>query len=180
MASLTDQSNLTLDLNFQARILQAIVAAALTVQGEVQGAMGIEKYNKRQSLARTVLNAPSSQVSRFAAAVAANASVIGDYGAPVAISSSTAANPAVVTTAAVHGLTTGDCVVIAGHATNTALNGGWTVTVLTTTTFSIPVLGTAAGGATGTVRKHPTDIDINVTVTTSSFWDDMAGVTVLD
>ena len=180
MASLTDSSNLSLDPNFQARIQVAIVAAAMGVQGEAIGAMGQEKYNKRQSLARSVLNAPQSQVSRFATAVASNASVMADYGVPVAITSSTAVNPSVVTTTAAHGRANCDVVGISGHAANTILNGGWTVTVLTTTTFSVPVLGIAAGTATGTVRKHPTDVDINFTVTTAPFWDDMAGVTAQD
>lgn len=175
MASLNDQSSLAQDLNFQARIRLAVVAAATAVAGEAVGSFGDNQYDKRQRLAYTVLSSPDSQVARFAYAVATNATVAGGYGAPVAISSSTAANPAVITTAAAHGLATGDNVVVAGHATNTALNGGWVVTVLTTTTFSIPVAGTAAGGATGTVRHHPPDADIAFTV--SSIWDDMAGVT---
>lgn len=178
MASLNDQASLALDTNFQARVRLALVATATAVAGEAVGAFGQEHYNKRQRLAYAALNSPDSQVIRFAAATATNSTVAGGYGAPVAISSSTAVNPAVVTTAAVHGLSTGDNVVVAGHATNTALNGGWVVTVLTTTTFSVPVLGNAAGGATGTVRHHPPDSDIAFTV--SSIWDDMAGVTALD
>lgn len=178
MASRSDEAALAADTNFQARIKLSVVAAATAVAGEAVGGMSTTHYNKRQALAYTALNNPDTQVTRFAYGVATNATVAGGYGAPIAISSSTAANPAVVTTAAAHGLTTGDCVVIAGHATNTALNGGWTATVLTSTTFSIPVLGTAAGGATGTVRHHPPDSDVDFTV--NSLWDDMSGVTALD
>lgn len=178
VASLSDQAALAADLTFQARVRLALVAAAAAVAGEAVGAFGQEHYNKRQRLAYAALNSPDSQVARFAYAVATNATVAGGYGPPVGITSSTAVNPSVVTTTAVHGLTTGDSVVIAGHAANTAINGGWTVTVLTTTTFTVPVLGVAAGAVTGTVRKMPPDSDIAFTV--SSLWDDMAGVTVLD
>jgi hypothetical protein len=176
VASLNDQSSLALDINFQTRVRLALVAAATAVAGEAVGAFGPEHYNKRQSLARSVLSAPDSQVIRFAVAVATNSTVAGGYGPPVAITSSTAVNPSVVTTAT-HGLSTGDNVVIAGHLTNTAINGGWVVTVLTTTTFSVPVLGIGAGTA-GIVRKMPPDADIAFTV--SSLWDDMAGVTAND
>jgi hypothetical protein len=99
-------------------------------------------------------------------------------GAPVAISSSTNANPIVVTTAAVHGLSTGAVVEVSGHAVNTAANGSWTVTVLTTTTFSIPVVGNGVGGATGQVVKMPIDSDIQFQV--NSVWDDVAGITITD
>jgi len=177
MASLNDQAALALDLNFQARVRLALVAAATAVAGEAVGTFGPEHYNKRQRLAYAVLNAPDPQVSRFAAAVATNSTVAGGYGPPIAIVSSTAVNPTVLTTAT-HGLSTGDNVVIAGHATNTAANGGWVVTVITSLTFSVPALGIGAGGATGTVRKMPPDSDLAFTV--SSIWDDMAGVTVLD
>jgi hypothetical protein len=176
VASLSDQAALALDTAFQARVKLALVAAATAVAGEAVGAFGSEHYNKRQRLAYAVLNAPDSQVQRFALATATNSTVAGGYGVPVAVTSSTAVNPSVVTTAT-HGLTTGDNVVIAGHLTNTAINGGWVVTVLTTTTFSVPVLGIGSGTA-GTVRKMPPDSDIAFTV--SSIWDDMAGVTAND
>lgn len=57
------------------------------------------------------------------------------------------ANPGVVTTSAAHGLTTGAEVGIIGVAGATQANGIWKVTVLSTTTFSIPVnvTGTYSG-----------------------------------
>lgn len=71
----------------------------------------------------------------------------------VAIASSTNANPIVVTTSANHGLLSGDTITISGHQANTAANGtGLVVTVLSNTSFSIPVAGVAVGGATGTVQ----------------------------
>jgi hypothetical protein len=73
--------------------------------------------------------------------------------AAVNIFSSTNTDPIVVTTSTNHGLESGDPAVIAGHTTNTSANGIWPeVTVLSTSTFSIPVAGVGVGGATGTVQ----------------------------
>lgn len=72
----------------------------------------------------------------------------------ISISSSTAVNPSVVTTASAHGLTTGDDVIINGHLVNTAINGKRRVTVLTPTTFSVPLLGNGVGTASGTVSHQ--------------------------
>ncbi len=66
------------------------------------------------------------------------------------ITSNTLANPTVVTTSAVHGLTTGDIVTIAGSNSTPVIDGIRTVTVLTTTTFTVPVNVTVAGTA-GTI-----------------------------
>jgi hypothetical protein len=72
------------------------------------------------------------------------------------ITSSSVANPTVITCATAHGLTTNDKVVIADHAGSTpSINGEHTATVLTTTTFTIPVSVTA-GGAGGTVKQAST------------------------
>ena len=81
------------------------------------------------------------------------------YHKPAAINilSNSAANPTVVTTATAHGLSTGATVLIANHAGSTpAINGSRVVTVLTPTTFSVPVNVTAGGGASGTVVSEPT------------------------
>lgn len=58
----------------------------------------------------------------------------------------TTANPGVVTTSSAHGLTTGAVVGIAGTTGATQANGVWTVTVLSPTTFSIPVNVTGTFG----------------------------------
>jgi hypothetical protein len=71
------------------------------------------------------------------------------------VSAATNATPIVITTSAVHGLVTGDTVVITGAAGNTAANGTWEVTVTSTTQFSLT--GSAGNGAWtsgGTVRKR--------------------------
>ena len=72
---------------------------------------------------------------------------------PVTITSSSVANPTVITTAAAHGLVTGDQVAIAGHTGSTpAISGNFTVTVISATTFTIPVNVTVAGSG-GTATK---------------------------
>ena len=67
----------------------------------------------------------------------------------VSILSSTNTSPSIVTTAAVHPFATGDSVIINGHLVNTAINGSNVVTVLSPTTFSVPVAGNGVGVATG-------------------------------
>lgn len=68
----------------------------------------------------------------------------------IPITSNSQANPTVVTTPVPHGLTTGDKVLIAGNSgSSPAINGERTVTVLSTTTFSVPVDTSAGAGGTG-------------------------------
>lgn len=74
-----------------------------------------------------------------------------------AIVSSSVANPTVITTTSAHGLYTGMQVVIAGHSGSTpSINGTHTVTVVTTTTYTIPVNVTVGGtgGTTSTVGRY--------------------------
>jgi len=80
---------------------------------------------------------------------------------PQAITSSTNATPIVITKAS-HGLTTGDTVLIYGHATNTNANGIRKVTVLTANTFSLQdaytnenIAGNGVGGGTGFFMSAP-------------------------
>lgn len=174
MASLINTATLALDSGFRQRVEAAMTTAATSVAAEAIGAQTPTVYQTRHILATEVLNNPSAYLDRFAWVVAANATVSGELGAPVAIASSTAADPAVVTTAAVHGYSTGDVVEISGHLVNTSLEGTWPVTVLTATTFSVPVLGVGVGAATGVCVKMPPDADIQFAV--NSNWSNMAGV----
>ena len=66
-----------------------------------------------------------------------------------AITSSSTANPAVITTAAAHGLTTADTVTISGVTGNDAINGTFAITVTAPTTFTITGQTGAAGAGTG-------------------------------
>lgn len=86
------------------------------------------------------------------------------------ITTSSVANPTVITTSTAHGLTTGDVVGIGGHATSTpSLTGQHTVTVLSPTTFSVPV-NVTVGGTGGTVGKaiRPGDLPLVGTAWESS------------
>lgn len=71
----------------------------------------------------------------------------------ITIVSSSVANPTVITTDAPHGLATGDTVTIAGHTGSTpAVSGALVATVLTPTTFTVPITVTVAGSG-GTVTR---------------------------
>lgn len=171
-----EQAALARDDAFLDQVRVAMATAGIAIEGEAVGGSDTVVYGKRQSLAVQVLNNPDGYLSRFAWAVVQNATIT--RGAPVSVASSTNANPIVVTTAAAHGYSTGAVVEISGHLVNTAANGSWTATVLTTTTFSIPALGNGAGGATGTVVKMPIDSDIQFQV--NAVWNDIAGITIVD
>lgn len=72
----------------------------------------------------------------------------------IPITSNSIANPSVVTTPVPHGLTTGDVILIAGVATSSpTINGERTVTVISATTFSVPVNVTVAGTGGSFVRS---------------------------
>ncbi len=76
-----------------------------------------------------------------------------------AITSSSTANPAMITTAAAHGLETGDIVTISGVTGNDAINGTFTITKGSATTFEINGQTGAAGAGTGGLwtRGYNTD-----------------------
>lgn len=71
------------------------------------------------------------------------------------ISGNTVANPSVVTTTENHGLITGQTVVISGSNSTPSLNGSRVVTVISPTTFSVPVNVTNAGTAGSVQVPHP-------------------------
>ena len=80
----------------------------------------------------------------------------------LAITSTTFATPIVVTTTAAHGLSTGDCVEVAGAA-DIAANGTKQVIVTGTHTFTMNgSVGTMAGGAYGNV--YPISVDPSFTL----------------
>jgi hypothetical protein len=74
--------------------------------------------------------------------------------AAAAITSSSAANPTVITTASAHGLTTSDYVSIVSHAGSAQnINGTHQVTVTAGSTFTIAVDLTAGAGTGGTFSR---------------------------
>lgn len=175
-SSLITMANLANDAGFRMRVQAAMVGEGLIVASEAVGVQDTSTYQLRHQLAIAVLNSTSGYLDRFAWAAAVNVTIAGDVGPPVSVASSTAGNPAVITTASVHGLASGQFAEISGHLVNLVINGTWLVTVTSTTAFSVPVAGQAAGGATGQVVLQPPDADIQFAV--NSAWSDIAGVGV--
>jgi hypothetical protein len=180
-ASYAQQYNVTQDPYFQNRLTQAIVKGAVTVAAETfaGSALPLPAYNMQQALASSILTGGVSAkiLGLFAAAVVCNATVAADLNnaVPVLIASSTQAMPSAVTTAAVHGLTTGQTAEISGHSVNTAVNGIWVVTVTSTTVFTVPVPGNAVGAATGQVALQPPDADLDTAI--AAVWAGVSGST---
>lgn len=104
-----------------------------------------------------------------------------DQVASVTISTSSVADPTVITTATNHGLTTGDSVVISGHTSVTPdINGEHVVIVTADTTFTIPIEVTD-GGTGGTVQQLPgrvgvDDAGFNISTDTLTFSPTVAAV----
>jgi hypothetical protein len=72
----------------------------------------------------------------------------------VKISAISVAASALITTATAHGYVTGDLVTIGNSNSTPSANGTWTVTVFSTTTFTIPLTTTVAG-TNGCTSKTP-------------------------
>lgn len=90
-------------------------------------------------------------------------------GAVLTVSGATNASPIVVTTSAAHLLSTGQTVVVASVGDNTAANGTFTITVLTSTTFSLDgSTGNGAYTSGGTVTTTALMTDSVSTFGTSS------------
>jgi len=88
------------------------------------------------------------------------------------ISAITQANPAVVTTSAPHGLTTGQQITIANALGMLGVNGVWTVTVTGTTTFSIVYNSSSAPAYTGsgTFTANGVSASLFCVATTTGSW----------
>jgi len=97
----------------------------------------------------------SSAQDTFASSGSGSSKDDGTQADAVTITSSSVANPTNILTAAAHGLTSGDSVLIAGHSGSTPdINGYHTVTVVDATNFTIPVNVTVGGsGGTSTLTS---------------------------
>jgi hypothetical protein len=80
------------------------------------------------------------------------------------IVSSSVASPTLITTLAAHTYLNGNTVTITGHAGSTPdLNGSWTISNVTSTTFTIPVAVTVAGtGGTASVSWTYVTVPVHV------------------
>jgi hypothetical protein len=161
------------DANYVARIRGAMIRGAVAVSTEVQGSLTANAWLKRRQLAIRILNNPDSYTADFAAGFAADPNTSLTWFKPLNIVSSTNVDPSVVTTAT-HSLTTGDVVSIDAHLVNTNINGVWVVTVVSATTFSVPMPGNGAGVATGKITRQETDANIAFTV--NSLFSAIAGL----
>jgi len=90
------------------------------------------------------------------------------------VTSSSIANPSNILCAAVHGLTTGDSVTIAGHITAVPdINGVHVATVIDTLNFTIPV-NVTTGGTGGTVKRDGDAVQFTAEKSTDlSAWVDI-------
>lgn len=91
------------------------------------------------------------------------------------IATSSIANPTVVTTDEAHGYVTGETAVIVDHEDSVLdINGSHVVTVLSTTTFSIPIAVTVGGtGGSATVTWTPTNVPRRVHAATLLVLEDL-------
>lgn len=153
------------NLGYQARASSAMTRHAVSVMAESMGSMTTTVFAKRKQLANRILTSPTAWLDPFLAMLASDPGASLTWFNPVSITSSTNANPSVVTTSSAHGLVVGDVVEIRDHLVNTSINGVWTIaTVGSTTTFTVPTAGNGAGAATGTVMEQVSDLDINFTI----------------
>lgn len=167
-------AQLLTDSSFTTRVSGAMIRAAIAVSTEAQGTFSSTVWAKRRLLSIRILTSPGSCLNSFATAVASDPSGALNWYNPMSIASSTNANPIVITTSAAHGYASGDNVEVLNHLVNTSANGTWVVTVLSTTTFSIPQPGVGVGVATGTAQKMETDADLAFTV--NSVFSAVAGI----
>ena len=98
-----------------------------------------------------VLVAPN-QVTGVVQLVVANASGPVTGAVELLVTGATNANPIVVSTAAPHGLASGQVATVSGVQGNPSANGTWTVTFISANSFSIPVAGDGAYTSGGVVE----------------------------
>lgn len=166
--TLSQGAQMVADPGSQSRIRAGMIRYAVTVMAEAIGAQTTTVYAKRKLLANKILINPNAWVDPFLSMVASDPGASLSWFKATQISSSTNADPTVVTTASAHGLVVGDVVEVLGHLVNTNANGVWTLaTVGSTTTFTVPAPGNGAGVATGLVMKLDTDVNINFTIQTN-------------
>jgi|SRR6185437_8711249 len=175
MSTLTQQAALAVNPGFQQRIQAAIVTAAAAILAAAWDPGRPVTSQLRTDLALSVMQDATPWLTRFGWAVAVTPVVANADMSLSGIASTAAGPPAVITTTAAHGLGNGAVVSIAG-AVDPVLNGTWQITVISATTFSVPVGGSETGGAGGTVTDQPTDTGISTAV--SSVWNDLAGVKI--
>jgi hypothetical protein len=175
VSTYNQQAALATDPGFIKRVQAAITKGAATVLAAAEDIGRPQTFRLRTAMATAILTDATPYLARFSWAIVTSPNVQAQVGALLSwIASSVAGPPAVVTTQAAHQLVSGQAVAISGAA-DQALNGMWAVGAVTASTFTIPVIGTAVGGAGGTVVSQPSDGDLDTAVT--AIWNAIAGVT---
>lgn len=162
------------DVGYQDRVYSAMTRYALTVSAETIGSMTTTVYAKRKAFAYKVLVSPQAWIGPMTAMVASDPGANLVWSQPSVISSSTNANPSVVTTTLAHGIVAGDVIEVLNAVANTAINGVWLIaTVGSSTTLTIPGPSNGVAGTIGgTVMKMAPDADINSAILNN--WNAMA------
>jgi hypothetical protein len=174
MSTLTQQEAMAADALFQARVTAAMVTGAAAVLAEDNDTEHPISFAMKTALATQVMQNPAPLMPRFALAVATNPGVSQAATSIMSISQVVSGLPTTIATYQDTGFAGGEIVEIAGAA-DQAVNGCWETTVVSATSFSIPILTTTMSGAGGTVSLQPTDDDITTAI--ASVWADLAGVT---
>jgi hypothetical protein len=175
MASLAQQAALAASPLFAARVQAAIVTAAADILAAAQGDTGANTFALRTALAAQVMQGVTpALLSRFCWAAATSPSVTQDIPPTgYAIAAAQGGMPAQITTTVANGFASGWNIEIDG-CLDPVCNGTWVITVIDTTDFTIPVLGSAYVGPGGTATLQPSDTDINSAV--AAAWSAVAGV----
>ena len=84
--ALTDQVNLAANVNFQNRVQQSMIAAAIAISNE---ALTTGYHNLRAKLAKAIINTPGSYAPLFTKAVVTDATVQADAGTVTGANSDT-------------------------------------------------------------------------------------------
>lgn len=176
MSTLTQQAALAVNPGFQARVRAAMITEAAAVLALPADTAHPQQYTLRTGLATAIMGNAAPYLERFAWAAATTPVVAQADMSLYGIASTAIGPPAVITTTApITNLATGAIVAIASAA-DPILNGSWPITVTGPSTFTIPVAGSAPGGAGGTVTDQPTDSGISSAV--HAVWNDIAGITM--
>lgn len=180
MPGLISQASMANNTNFQHRVQSAILAEAAIVLASSPTAGYPVTYQLRTALAIAITQNSSPYVVPFAYAIVgygngAPGTLSGDMSDAASTVAASSGSPAEITTSAANTFTTGETVLIQG-ATDTAIDGMWTVTVIDSTHFTVPIASTmTVSTPQGIAQAQPPDSDIATAV--SAIWNNVAGIT---
>lgn len=178
--TLAQQAALAVNPGFLTRVQAAMITGAAAQLATANDTQHPISYAKKMALGTAVIQNPTPTnpyISQFAWAVVTTTGTFTVGSTLTPIASTAVGPPAAITTAVAHGLSTGNTVTISG-ATDPLLNATWTITVTSTTAFTVPITGSLVGGASGSVSLQPLDSEINTAI--ASVWNYIAGITPIN